>query len=90
MMLGLLDETQTADNLAPHPECVVNLPTLDLRQKVEKLAPLTGKNPVPALKSKQFQFEADKFAASGFTSMDSEVVLPTRIKECSVHMEARV
>jgi flavin reductase (DIM6/NTAB) family NADH-FMN oxidoreductase RutF len=90
LMLGLLDETKTAENLQRHPECVVNLPAPDLWQKVEALAPLTGKNPVPEIKAKQFRFEADKFTASGLTPMGSELVLPARAKECSVHMEARV
>jgi flavin reductase (DIM6/NTAB) family NADH-FMN oxidoreductase RutF len=90
LMLGLLDETKTAENLARHPECVVNLPAPDLWQKVEKLAPLTGKNPVPEIKAKQFRFEADKFAAAGLTRLASELVQPARAAECSVHMEARV
>jgi flavin reductase (DIM6/NTAB) family NADH-FMN oxidoreductase RutF len=89
-MLGLLDETKTADNLARHPECVVNLPSPDMWQQVEKLAPLTGKNPVPEIKAKQFHFEADKFGAAGLTPLASELVQPERILECPIHMEARV
>ena len=42
-MLGLLDETKTADNLAQRPDCVLNIPSPDLWQQVEKLAPLTGR-----------------------------------------------
>ena len=90
LVLGLLDETKTADNLARHAECVVNLPEPELWPQVEKLAPLTGKNPVPELKAKQFRFEKDKFAASGFTQLASEVIKPARAKECAVQMEARV
>ena len=90
LVLGLLDETKTADNLSRHAECVVNLPEPELWPQVEKLAPLTAKNPVPELKAKQFHFEKDKFAASGFTPMASEVVKPARAKECAVQMEARV
>ncbi|HXE08809.1 MAG TPA: flavin reductase family protein [Acidobacteriaceae bacterium] len=90
LVLGLLDETKTADNLARHAECVVNLPEPKLWPQVEKLAPLTGKNPVPELKAKQFHFEKDKFGASGFTQLASEVVKPARAKECAVQMEARV
>jgi len=89
-MLGLLDETKTAENLARHPECVVNLPAPDMWQQVEKLAPLTGKNPVPDIKADQFHFEADKFGAAGLTSLKSEVVKPSRVQECPVQMEARV
>ena len=53
LMLGLLDETKTAENLARHPECVVNLPAPEMWPNIEKLAPLTGKNPVPPIKAKQ-------------------------------------
>jgi flavin reductase (DIM6/NTAB) family NADH-FMN oxidoreductase RutF len=89
-MLGLLDETKTADNLARHAECVVNVPSPDLWQEVEKLAPLTGKNPVPEIKANQFRFVADKFQASGLSPAASEVVRPARVAECPVQMEARV
>jgi len=90
LMLGLLDETKTAENLTRHPECVVNLPSPDMWPQVEKLAPLTGKNPVPEIKAKQFRFEACKFEAAGLTPLASEMVRPMRVQECPVHMEARV
>jgi flavin reductase (DIM6/NTAB) family NADH-FMN oxidoreductase RutF len=89
-MLGLLDETKTADNLTRHPECVVNVPSPDMWRTVEKLAPLTGKNPVPQLKAKQFRFVEDKFHAAGLSRLASETVQPVRIAECPVHMEAKV
>ena len=90
MMLGLLDETKTADNLARHAECVVNIPSPELWQQVEKLAPLTGKDPVPELKAKQFSYEKNKFEAGDFTPLASEIVKPARIAECPMHLEARV
>ena len=90
LMLGLLDQTKTAENLARNPECVINLPSPDLWRKVEKLAPLTGKNPVPDIKAKQFRFEKDKFAAACLTPLASEVVKPERIAQCPIQMEARV
>lgn len=90
LMLGLLDETKTAENLERHAECVVNLPSPDMWEQVEKLAPLTGKNPVPAIKAKQFHFEKCKFEAAGFTQLESEQVKPLRAAECPVHLEARV
>ncbi len=73
LLLGVLDETKTAENLARHPECVVNVPSPDLWPKVEKLAPLTGKNPVPAIKANQFRFEADKFKAADLTRLPSDL-----------------
>jgi flavin reductase (DIM6/NTAB) family NADH-FMN oxidoreductase RutF len=90
LMLGVLDETKTAENLERHPECVVNLPDPAMWPNVEKLAPLTGKNPVPEIKAKQFRFEADKFGASELTQLASELVKPVRAMECPVQMEARV
>ena len=90
LMLGLLDETKTADNVARHAECVVNLPDPAMWPQVEKLAPLTGKNPVPDLKAKQFHYEACKFKAAGLTPLESELVKPVRARECPVQMEARV
>lgn len=90
LMLGLLDETKTAENFARHAECVINLPSPEMWPKVEKLAPLTGKDPVPEIKAKQFRYEHQKFEASGLTPMPSETVKPMRAAECPVHMEARV
>ena len=90
LVLGLLTATKTADNLARHRECVVNLPSPDMWESVEKLAPLTGKNPVPDIKSKQFHFDPHKFQTAGLTELASETVKPMRVKECPVHLEARV
>lgn len=90
LTLGLLDETKTAENCARHRECVVNLPSPDMWEAVERLAPLTGKNPVPEIKSKQFRFEPQKFEASRLTPLASEQVMPMRVKECPVQLEARV
>jgi flavin reductase (DIM6/NTAB) family NADH-FMN oxidoreductase RutF len=90
LMLGLLDETKTAENMERHAECVVNVPSPDMWPAVEKLAPLTAKNPVPQLKTSQFRFVADKFDAAGLSPLASEIVQPARVAECPVHMEAKV
>jgi flavin reductase (DIM6/NTAB) family NADH-FMN oxidoreductase RutF len=90
IMLGLLDETKTAENLARHSECVINLPAPGMWREVEKLAPLTGKNPVPQIKAQQFRFEKDKFEIAGLTPIRSELVRPARAAQCPVHLEARV
>jgi flavin reductase (DIM6/NTAB) family NADH-FMN oxidoreductase RutF len=90
IMLGVLDETKTAENLARHAECVINLPAPEMWREVEKLAPLTGKNPVPRIKAKQFRFEKDKFEIAGLTPITSELVRPARAMQCPVHLEARV
>jgi len=90
MLIGLLDETKTADNLRRHPECCLNLPGPGMWQDVEKLAPLTGKNPVPEIKAKQFHFDPNKFEAASLTPLQAEIVKPVRVAECPVQLEARV
>jgi len=89
-LLGVVEETKTAENLARQRECVVNLASPEMWRQVEKLAPLTGKNPVPADKAPKFRYESEKFSAAGLTQMESETVKPARVRECPVQMEAQV
>jgi flavin reductase (DIM6/NTAB) family NADH-FMN oxidoreductase RutF len=90
MVLGLLRDTKTLENLERNPDCVVNLPSPDLWEKVELLAPLTGLDPVPEEKAAKFRHERDKFAAAGLTPLASECVGAPRVKECPAQLEARV
>jgi flavin reductase (DIM6/NTAB) family NADH-FMN oxidoreductase RutF len=57
IVLGLLRDTKTLQNLEQRPECVINLPSPDLWKQVERLAPLTGLNPVPGEKAAKFRHE---------------------------------
>ena len=59
-------------------------------QTVERLAPLTGKNPVPPTKVDQFRYERDKFAAAGLTPVPAECIAPPRVLECPLQFEAKV
>jgi flavin reductase (DIM6/NTAB) family NADH-FMN oxidoreductase RutF len=90
MVLGLLSDTQTLANFQTRTDCVVNVPSPDLWEAVERLAPLTGKDPVPPEKSAKFRFEADKFVAAGLTPLKSESVTAPRVRECPVQVEAIV
>jgi flavin reductase (DIM6/NTAB) family NADH-FMN oxidoreductase RutF len=87
--LGLLTETKTLENFEKRSDCVLSLTSPAIWGQVERLAPLTGQNPVPEKKRSKFRFEQDKFAAGGFTPMQSELVKAARVKECPVHREAR-
>jgi flavin reductase (DIM6/NTAB) family NADH-FMN oxidoreductase RutF len=89
-VLGLLRDTKTLGNLEANRDCVVNLPSPDLWRHVERLAPLTGLDPVPAEKAQKFRHEHDKFAAAHLTPLASECVSVPRVKECPVQLEARV
>jgi flavin reductase (DIM6/NTAB) family NADH-FMN oxidoreductase RutF len=89
-MLGLSFGGKTLENLRREKECVLNIPGPELWEAVERLAPLTGKNPVPEGKAAQYHFEPDKFGASGLTPLDSGEVAPPRVLECPLQFEARV
>lgn len=90
LMLGLGRGSQSLENLQRTGECVLNLPSPELWPAVERLAPLTGKDPVPAYKAAQFRFERDKFAAAGLTPIAAEQVRPPRVLECPMQIEGRV
>ncbi|TDC19771.1 flavin reductase family protein [Streptomyces sp. 8K308] len=89
VVLGLGSRGQTARNLRDRPELVINLPGPELWPAVERLAPLTGRNPVPEAKAAHFRFEPRKFAAAGLREQPSETVRPPRVAECPLHLEAR-
>ncbi|MEV3870332.1 flavin reductase family protein [Streptomyces sp. NPDC049906] len=90
IVLGLGAEGQTAHNLRSRRDLVVNLPGPAQWPAVERLAPLTGRTPVPAGKRGSFRFEPDKFAAAGLRPQPSELVRPPRVAECPMQWEARV
>lgn len=89
VVLGLGAEGQTAHNLRSRPELVINLPAPQQWPAVERLAPLTGRSPVPAAKQGVFRFERDKFAAAGLRPEPAELVRPSRVAECPIQLEAR-
>lgn len=89
IVLGVGIEGQTAANLRRRPELVVNLPAPDQWPAVERLAPLTGRRPVPAGKRGVFRFDPDKFAAAGLRPEPSDLVAPPRVAECPLQLEAR-
>lgn len=88
IILGIGNGGKGLENLSRTGECVINLPDSSLWEQVEKLAPLTGKSPVPDNKRELYRFERDKFAAAGFTPLPSTCVKPQRIQECPLQIEA--
>jgi flavin reductase (DIM6/NTAB) family NADH-FMN oxidoreductase RutF len=90
-IIGIGLASQTAQNLIRKGECVINLPSENEVEHVDKLALLTGRNPVPEKKLlKGYRYEPDKFSACGFTAMPSEFISIPSVKECPVQMEAIV
>ncbi|XOK63196.1 flavin reductase family protein [Paenibacillus elgii] len=90
-MLGLSSKSQTVQNLIRERECVLNLPSIDLIPAIDRLTLLTGRNPVPESKAMRgYQHEADKFGIAGLTPLPAQLVQAPRVKECPVHLEAKL
>jgi flavin reductase (DIM6/NTAB) family NADH-FMN oxidoreductase RutF len=89
IVLGLGADGQTAHNLSSRHDLVINVPAPAQWREVERLAPLTGRNPVPEDKRGTFRFEPGKFAAAGLRSEPAEQVRPPRVAECPLQLEAR-
>ena len=88
-MLGLGGKGHTAQNIIREKECVLNLPAASLVERVNKLARLTGSDPVPPHKQTMgYRHEKNKPEVSGLTCVASELVKPPRIAECPVQLEA--
>lgn len=90
-MLGLGSMGKTSENLIRTRECVINLPSAEQVEHVDRLALTTGKNPVPEKKvGWGYRYEADKFGVAGMTPVPSLAVGPPRVAECPVQMEGFV
>jgi len=89
LVMGLGATGHSAHNLASRPDLVANLPAAQQWSVVERIAPLTGRNPVPEGKRDRFRYEPDKFTAAGFRPQPSTHVRPPRIAECPLQVEAR-
>jgi len=91
IVLGIGLGGKAIENLENRPECVINVPDPSLWKQVEKLAPYTGKDPVPDFKLRNgFRHEKDKYGIAGLTPVPSVSVTPARILECPIQIEARV
>ncbi len=87
--IGLAGGGQGLANLLRERECVLNLADESMREAVERLAPTSGRDPVPAWKQGH-RHEADKFALAGWHALPSLQVNAPRIAEAPLQLEARV
>ena len=91
LMIGLTRFGQTWANLERCPECVLNMPSPQEWQFVEKLGHTTGRPELTDYhRSAGITFAEDKFAVSGFTPIASERIAPLRAAECPVQIETEV
>jgi flavin reductase (DIM6/NTAB) family NADH-FMN oxidoreductase RutF len=91
VILGLTSTSKGRENAIREQQLVLNFPSPDLWPKVEAIAAVTGRDPVPPHKKKiGYRFEAAKFDVSGFTPQAADLVRPLRIAECPIQFEAEV
>ncbi len=90
-LLGFGSRSKTPQNILRTGECVLNLPSVDQVAAVDRLARLSGSNPLPPHKRAMgYRYEKDKFGVAGLTPIDSSRVEPPRVAECPVQLEARL
>ena len=90
-MLGFDASSKTPNNIIRTGQCVLNLPSVDQVDAINRLSLVTGSNPVPAGKAlRGYRHHADKFGLAGLTREASETVAPPRALECPIQLEAEL
>ncbi len=90
-VVGLGSVGQTSANLLRTGECVLNFPSPAEWRFVERLAPTTGRADLTDYHhASDIRLAHDKFAAFGFTPLESQLVTPLRAAECPIQVEARM
>jgi flavin reductase (DIM6/NTAB) family NADH-FMN oxidoreductase RutF len=90
-VIGIGTGSRTFANLVRTKECVLNLPSVNEVKAVDRLALITGANPVPEIKQRRgYRYEADKFGIAKLTPQPSGKITAPRVSECPVQMEAQL
>ena len=89
-MLGLASNSKTTENMLRTGECVLNLPSADLVDAVNRLARTTGESPAGRQIRRGYRHEKNKFEISGLTPLPGETVAAPRAAQCPVQIEAKV
>lgn len=90
-VLGMGTRSQTAANLRSTCIIVINLPSVNQVDAVDRLAFTTGRDPVPSSKiDVGYRHVTDKFAHAGLTPFTSSPGEPPRALECPVAPEGDV
>ncbi|MFZ0871781.1 MAG: flavin reductase family protein [Rhodanobacter sp.] len=91
VVIGLTGGGQGLANLLRERECVLNLADEAMHESVERLAPTSGRDPVPAWKQANgYRHEPDKFSLAGWHALPSLDVSAPRIAEAPLQLEARL
>ncbi len=90
-MLGFEAVSKTPSNIIRTGECVLNLPSVDQVDAINRISMVTGSNPVPPGKTlRGYRHHADKFGIAGLTPVASEIVSAPRVLECPIQLEAEL
>jgi flavin reductase (DIM6/NTAB) family NADH-FMN oxidoreductase RutF len=90
-MLGMNTGAQTTRNLLRERECVLNLPSPDLADAVDRLALLTGARDMsPHKVEKGYRYEPDKFGAARLTPLVADLVAAPLVAECPIQLECEL
>lgn len=90
IVLGLEEGGQSLDNVRRHGEITVNFPSAAQWEHVERLAGVTGKDPVPEDKRGAYEFEPAKFLRAGLTPRPADEVDVDLVAESPIQLEAKV
>lgn len=90
IVLGLEEGGQSLDNVRRHGQLTVNFPSAEQWQHVERLAGVTGKQPVPQAKQLGYEYEPRKFERAGLHPVEADLVDVPRVAEAPLQLEARV
>lgn len=90
-LLGFGRRSHTPQNLVRTGECVLNLPSVEQVDAVDRLARTTGSDPVPPHEvAMGYRHVRDKFGIAGLTPQPSIGVSAPRARECPVQLEAKL
>ncbi|NNC13730.1 flavin reductase family protein [Planctomonas sp. JC2975] len=90
-VLGMGGGSQTSANLLATGECVINLPSEEMVDAVDRLALTTGRRVVSDRKRQAgYRYLQDKWGWAGLTAVAGETVNAPRVAECAVQLEGKV
>ncbi|MBB4823348.1 flavin reductase (DIM6/NTAB) family NADH-FMN oxidoreductase RutF [Sporosarcina luteola] len=91
IILGVGLGSQAIENITRHKQCVINLPSPQLWKNIEKISSFTGNQNIPRYKKELgFTYRKDKYDAAELTPVKSKTVMPHRVLECPIQVEAVV
>jgi len=90
-IIGLGISSKTTQNIIRTKQCVLNLPSVNEAEAVDRLALTTGSDPVPEGKRRKgYRFEPDKFEIADLTPEFSDIVEAPGVLECPVQLESEL